>query len=280
VETQVTDEVLEQQENTQEHDDAAFAAGFAEARGDEPPTQPEPQQEAAESNEPQQEEAQAEPEAEPAEEPLYAGLTESQLKAALAKVGEVDEVKMQVRQAFGKLGEMNQKLMAAQNAGSKLSPGQLKRLSSEFPEMAALLEEDLSSLSVGGGQPSFDPTPLQQELMATRQELARTKAEQEVKLLSMQHRDWQQVAGSDDFKVWSQTLPQDERQKLNDSWDALYLSDKLSEFKSWRDKAQTSKQQKTQRLAAAVTPSGVPKAGPNSINDDDAFYAGWKSVRG
>lgn len=269
----MTEEVLEQQENTQE-DDAAFDAGFAEARGEELPTQPEPEKRAEESTAPVEAE---QPAQEPVvEEPLYAGMTESQLKAALAKVGEVDEVKQQVRQAFGKLGELNQKLMAAQTATAKLSPGQLKRMTEEFPEIAKILEEDLSSLSIGGQQ-TFDPSPLQSEF---KTQLEKIKAEQEVKLLTMAHRDWREATSSDDFKVWAQTLPQDERQKLNDSWDALYLSDKITEFKSWKEKAQTStQQQKQNRLAAAVTPTGVPKATPTTINDDDAFMAGFRSVR-
>ena len=272
------DEVKEQELN-QEQDDAAFEAGFAEARGEEPPTQPEPAAEVAESPEQQETEEQSEETVEAEEEPLYAGLTESQLKAQLARVAEIDEVKAHVRQAFGKLGEMNQKLMSVQSASAKLSPGQLKKLSSEFPEMAALLEEDLSSLSVGNN--GFDPTQIRQELEGKfSAELQQIKQEQELKMLSMRHRDWQTIRSSDDFRVWEQTLPTEERQKLNDSWDALYVSDKFDEFKSWRDRAQSTKQHKTQRLAAAVTPTGVPKAGPSTINEDDAFLAGWKSVRG
>lgn len=275
----MTEEVIEQ-ESTQEQDDAAFSAGFAEARGDEPPTEA-PASEPVES---QQEDAPATEtsvEAEPAaEEPLYAGLTESQLKAQLAKIAEVDEVKAQVRQAFGKLGELNQKLMAAQSATAKLNPGQLKRLSSEYPELAALLEEDLGSIAVGQS-PSFDPEPIRQELeQKFSGELERMRREQELKMLSMRHADWQTIRSSDDFRIWEQTLPQDERQKLNDSWDALYVSTMFDQYKAWREKAHATKHQKNQRLAAAVTPTGVPKVGHSTTNDDDAFLAGFKQARG
>ncbi len=276
----MTDEVIEQQESTQEQDDAAFNAGFAEVRGDEtPPTESvEPEVKEPEEKEPEVAAVEAQPEQPPEELPVLAGLTESQIKAALAKMSEMDDMKLQVRQAFGKLGELNQKLMQAQTATAKLSPGQLSKLASEFPEMARLLEEDLSSLSVGS-QPSFDPQPLQKELAETRHALAQARAESEMKLLSITHRDWRSIANSDDFRIWSQTLSGEERQKLNDSWDALYLTDKLTEFKSWKGKGQAVQQQKQNRLAQAVTPTGAPKSAPNTINDDDAFLAGWKSVR-
>lgn len=269
----MTDEVIQQEQE----DDAAFEQGFAEARGEESPTT-ESHEEPVSQEESQETEEAQEAQEEPQEEQLYAGLTESQLKAQLARVAELDEMKQQVRQAFGKIGELNAKLQQAQTAKATLSPGQLKRLASEFPEMAALLEEDLGSLSVGGNQ--FDPSPLVNELHATKQQFEEAKQEQEKKLLSIAHRDWQTVVASDDFTLWKQTLPSEERQTLDTSWDALYIADKISEFKEWRGKAQTSKQQKTKRLEAAVTPQGITKAGPSAINDDDAFLAGFKAVRG
>jgi len=260
--------------STVEQDDAAFESGFAEARGEEPPT-PEPEPEQAEP------EQAAAPEAAPEPEVVFAGLTEDQLKSALAKVGELDEMKVQLRQAFGKLGEFNARLQQAQTAsGGKMSAGQLVKLRAEFPEMADLLEADLSSLSVGGNAPSFDPTPMREEMQHEfKAELDRIERKNEMKLLSMRHRDWETVRQSDDFRLWENTLPTEERQALNDSWDAMFIADKFDEYKSWREKAQTSKQQKQDRLAAAVTPRGVPNAKPSTINDDDAFMSGFKAVR-
>ena len=268
------EEVVEQEDTTQQ-DDAAFEAGYAEARGEEPPTQPEPEQQEPEQ-EPVVEEA-------PEPEPIFAGLTEDQLKSALAKAGEVDELKSQVRQIFGRLGEFNQRIQQAQSAtgGAKLTAGQLNKLRSEFPEMADLLEQDLSGLSVGGQQNSFDPTPMRDELQqGFRAEIDRVNKENEKKLLSIRHRDWQTIRDTDDFKLWENTLPVEDRQSLNESWDAMYIADRFDEFKAWRSKAQSSKQQKQSRLAAAVTPRGVQSQPTSTVNDDDAFMAGYKSVRG
>ena len=232
----MTDEVQNQEQEevsqTTEQDDAGLEAGFAEARGEEPPTQ-----------EPTAEQPSAEPEPEPAApepEVVFAGLTEDQLKAALAKANEVDEMKVQLRQAFGKLGEFNSRIQQIQNAAAagqptKVTADQLKRLNANFPEFADDLAEDLSYLTLAGGVQQFDPTPMREELQQSfSAELDRIKKENETKLLSIRHRDWQTISKTDDFKLWQSTLPAEEVKALVESWDAMYLADKFDEFKAWR----------------------------------------------
>lgn len=270
----MTEEVQKQEEVQEQQDDAAFEAGFAEARGDESPT-PEPVAEETPAEEPVAEEPVT-----PEPEIVFAGLTEEQLKAALAKAGEVDELKGQVRQLFGRFGEVNSKLQQAASQGqpTKVTPDQLKKLKANFPEFADDLAEDLSSLVLGGGtqQQAFDPSELQATIKAEREAMEKSF---ELKLLSIKHPDWQTVRSTDDFKLWEQTLPDKERQELNESWDAAYVSTRFDEFKSWREKSQTVKVQKQSRLEAAVTPKGTPATKQSTINDDDAFYAGFKAVR-
>ena len=270
----MTDEV-----QTQEQDDAAFNAGFSEARGDEPPT------EEVKVEEPAAEDVAPEPVAEepPAPEVVFAGLTEDQLKAALAKASEVDDLKGQVRQLFGRLGEYNAKLQqVSQTAGqpTKITGDQLKRLHENWGELANDLAEDLSGLTLGSNAAPFDPTELRSELeQKFSDELDKIKKDSELKMLKMRHKDWETIRSSDDFALWEQTLPPDERQTLAESWDAMYVADQFDRFKDWRSNAQSAKQQKQQRLEAAITPKGAPAPAPNSINDDDAFFAGFKQVR-
>ena len=131
-------------------------------------------------------------------------------------------------------------------------------------------------------------------------ELARKEAKQEVetklgaverktelKFLTREHKDWRTLiqgepmknpdgtvmADADgnpimglkpEFTAWVKTLPQAEQDKLNNSWDADFLSDKIGEYKKRITTQQAAtaavkKQQTTPaRLAGAVTQKGVP----------------------
>lgn len=272
----MTDEV-KQEELVESHvdDDAGLEAGFAEARGDEPPT-PEPvaDEPTAESETPSTDEPAAEPEV---PQPVFAGLTEDQLRAQLAKAGEVDDLKAQVRQLFGRFGEVNAKLQQSHQP-MKITPDAFAKLRENYGDLADALAEDLSKLPLGGGsQPNVDLAPIQEQF---QQELAKIKQESEMKLLAMRHRDWQTIRTSPDFSLWEQTqLPAEERTRLNESWDALEIADYFDKFKDWRSKSQQQKQQKQSRLEAAVTPTRGAPANVTAINDDDALVSGWKSVR-
>lgn len=277
----MTEEVQAQEQEVQTEtaaDDGAFMAGFAEARGDEPPTQPEPKPETTPEPEAVQEPV---AEAEPVEEPVFAGLTESQLKAALAKVQEFDELKANIRRLDGRYGEFNarlQQVMTQPQGKVEITAEMFEDLNRDFPEFAESLVKGLSKLPIGGSVQAAAPvdlTPLREEVTS---DLDQWKRDYELKLLAMRHRDWRDLRETDDFKIWEGTLPAEEREKLNTSWDALYVADRFDEFKAWRDKAQTNKQQKTKRLEAATTPRGAA-TGPSQINDEDAFMAGFKNVR-
>ena len=267
-----------------EVDDAAFAAGFAEARGDEPPAEEakqEEQQPEEVAEEVKQEEAQPEEVAEA--EPVTAGLTDAQLTSLLAKVPELENATAdQIRKVYGKIGEMQGALNALKANGSggkaRLVVNENDPVYDDFPEFKRMLA-GLSVEGVSGGA-EFDPASiepiLEQRTKAVREEVSR---EMEQKLLTLQHRDWQSVVSGDDFKVWSQTLDAETQSKLGESWDAMYLGEKIGEFKEWRDRTKNVSQTRQNRLQAAVVPQGTPAVAPQSLNEDDAFLAGWKSAR-
>lgn len=280
-----------QQEQTQEQqidvaqEEAAMEASFAESRGEEPPVTVEAEQS------PETGEQQTEPvKAEAKQEVLIAGLTEDQLKAALLKAGQVDELNTQLRKAFGRMGELQghiqQLRQSSGSGGVKLSADKLKRLSSEFPEMAQMIAEDLSeALQGSGGGAAFDPAQMDQ-FVTERLTASETKIHQEMekRWLTRQHKDWQTVVNSDDFGLWVQNvLPKEEAAALGNSWDAEFISDKLSEFKSWRDQsagtANRSKENKQKRLEAAVAPTGN-RGEPNAtMSEDDAMEQAFRAAR-
>lgn len=233
-------------------DDAAFAQGFDAARGVEPEPQPEPVR--------------------------IAGYTEEELRDLLEKAKEVDKLREREAKVFGTLGSLKQSLdqlkqqppAAAQVAIS----GGLKRLSSEFPEMAELLQEDLKEALVSG---AAAPTESVEQLVNERLDSVSKTYEQ--KLLSVLHPDWRGIYADEAFAQWKGTLSPDELQVVEDSWDAISVGDALTKFKAWRDQAAQAKQTRQTRLEAAVTPKGG-RAMPSVATDDDAFVAGFKRARG
>ena len=236
-------------------DDAAFQAGYDAARsGGEPKPEPEPPK-------------------------LIAGFTEDQVKELLQKAAEVDQLKARESKMFGTLGSLKQAIDAVRNqpqapqGGQVRISGSLKRLSAEFPEMAALLSEDLNEALQG--QPQAGGIDQQ----AFRSELERSSKDMETKLLTMAHKNWRQDVQTPEFAQWKGTLPPDELHIVNDSWDAVSVSAALDKFKEWRSAATQTKQVRQNRLEAAITPKGNRQPAP-SMSDEDAFVQGFKSARG
>lgn len=283
--TEAESQVVEQQD-----ENAGFEAGFAEARGEELPTETE--QPVAETTEPEakdeqaevpQEQTQGDPEPTP-EQVRIAGMTEDELKGLLAKVSSIDELSAQVRKAFGKYGELNQAIQALQQrpggGGMKLTSGQLKRLSGEYPELAELLASDLSeALATGGGEaPQVDfSSELAKAVRPIEQKF-------EQRLVKRDHPDCEQIFQSKDFRLWMEVaLSPEDRVQLSASWDADYISGKLTEYKAWKAEAdaqtETQREQKQKRLEQAVAPTGARTGGPKIQSEDDAFAEGFNNVR-
>jgi len=231
-------------------DDADFQAGFDSANGIETP------------------------EPEPAPEPVrFAGYTEEELKKKLEKIEALEQRESKV---FGSLGSLKQSIESLKNAPQAqpqlaMTPDKFKRLSSEFPEIAALLADDLSEMSV-----SAPPVQLEEQIKTSVDQTAKAF---EQKLLTVQHRDWKQVVQSQEFVGWKETLPPEVKAELDASWDAEFIGEKLSEFKEWKAKAVQSKQTNKQRLESSITPRGSSGVKLHQ-SESDAFAAGFKSVRG
>lgn len=219
----------------------------------------------------------SEPEPEPPK--LIAGFTEEQVKDLLTKAAEVDKLKERESKLFGTIGSLKQSIEAiksqpqAQPAQAVKLNGALKRLSAEFPEMAAMLSEDLNEALQGtAGAGGVDNTLLDSRLEQTSKAM-------ELKLLSMAHRGWEKDVQTPEFAQWKGTLSPEELQIVNDSWDAVSVSAVLDKFKEWKSAATQTKQVRQNRLEAAITPRGN-KAPTPVMSENDAFLAGFKSVRG
>lgn len=250
-------------------DDAAFLAGFNSVTDGE--------EEVEQSAEPEPE-VTPDPEPEPVK--LIAGYTENELRDLLSKFQEVDRLKEREAKVFGTLGSLKQAIDAMRNqqptATANFSKDRFKRLSAEFPEMAEMLAEDLSGIALPQQQAGLDISAVQ-EVINERIEVV--KRDQETKLLGMVHKDWRQVVQEPDFQVWKGSLAPEAQDVLDNGWDAELIAEGLTAFKEWKTKAAQQKVSKQTRLEAAVAPKTTARTAPIQT-DDDAFSAGFNSVRG
>lgn len=235
-----------------DNDDAAFAQGFDAARGVEPEPEPEPVR--------------------------IAGYTEEELREILEKAKEVDKLREREAKVFGTLGSLKQAIDQLKQQPSAVTTvalnGQLKRLSAEFPEMAEMLQEDLKE-ALGSGAAAAPESV--DKLLSER--LDATSKTYEQKLLTVMHPDWRGIYADKAFEQWKGTLPPDELQIVESSWDAISVGEALTKFKAWRDQSAQAKQARQTRLEAAVTPKGG-RAMPSVATEEDAFVAGFKRARG
>lgn len=287
-------------------EDAAFAAAFIETRGESAekgetlPAEP-PADEPADEVEG---EAPAEetPPAETPESPkLFAGLTEEQLQAALARSGSLQTT---VDKMAGRMGQLMQQIEALRSTPPTTQAAQqaldlkLEKLSAAFPELASMLREDLQGLQGGvANQQALAPAApagiTQEQLDAAlaerlNQAQASMQEKMEVKVLSVLHPDWLTVIKSPQFALWrDNVLGPVTGKMLMESEDSAFISQHLSQFKSWREQSAapaaprtTVPASRTSRLANAVIPNGGagrPATGP--VTEEDAFAAAFAKER-
>jgi len=231
---------------------------------------------------------------------LFAGLTEEQLQAALARSGTLQGT---VDKMAGRIGQLMQQIEALRKTPPTTQQAQvaldlkLEKLGAAFPELASMLREDLAGLQTPATAAPLVPAPpagitqeqldaiLAERLNATNE----TMREQiEMKVLSIQHPDWLKVIKTPQFALWrDNVLGAEEGAKLMASEDSVFISQHLNDFKAWRDKPAPAAEplvapvvpeppKRTTRLANAVLPNGtapVTTGGP--ITEEDAFAAGF-----
>jgi len=268
-----TDEV----EQTNEQAAQSFAAGFDSDEQTTTPATPEVKTEPAEPVA-TEEKTEAEP-------PKYAQITEAQLNDLMAKANQFDDSKRKIDTLSGHIGGLKQTLEGLKAQQVKIGPGQLKRLSAEFPELAEMLAEDLGALS---GSP-VDPQDIDKRVQEKVEAALQKDVAAEIEILSEYHSDWKEINGSAEFAEWKNTLSPARKAKLEASVDGEYIASRMTEFKAAKeakdkaaaDAAKAAEAAKTsnnrqKRLEAAVTPRGTGGQ-TSSRNEQSDFMAGWNS---
>ncbi len=302
-------------------DEAAFAAGF-NGTHDAPVAAVESEGKAAETSAtPASDSKGTDPAAQnkaaaaqaPAVEPSrIAGLTEDEMKALFAKVPALEQALSQqlpgiqqafaeeVRKVYGKIGELNRTLESLRQ-GRKLSAAQLKRLNTEFPEIAGMLAEDFSEIYAAqeGQQAAQDQAqqasqqaaapapqaPQQADIQklisdSVNNAVAGISAQAERKALALVHPGWEEIVQSPEFATWLQSLPPEQARHYAESEDARIASEAISLFSDAAKAKANVKQTKQTRLERAVAPTGESAPAPNTIDDEQAFVIGFNSQRG
>jgi hypothetical protein len=311
-------ETQESQENQQEQQaQDSLMAGFNKVRGDEPPAEDPPKSNVAEQAQTAGAEAETEAKADVTpvntteaaatelakaekedEDPVVPGigLKTSELKNLLAKASQFDKLQESIetnnRKVFGRFGELQGEMKKLQErpAGqpAKVTADALKRMKVEYPEMAAILAEDLSEVLTA---PAGSFTKEQVDAIVS-EKLTEKSAEVELKLLTIAHPDWHKNRHSPDFAIWLTTLPPEVSESVQSSQDSVFLTKAFTGFKAWKGAAQearkaadeaaaaAAKQKTEKRLEGGITPKGVTTAAPPLPTASSAMQAGFKKVRG
>jgi len=267
----------------EEQDDAAFASAFNEAAGIEAPP-------VVEAEAPKAEESVVETtpepvtESSPKDEEPGTVLSTDEVKALLGRLEEMDAIKKQIRDVNGRFGAVSEtlgKLKEARSAGGsvEISDDDLAELS-EYGDlkgsMSTVLKRVLAKAGGSTAPAQFDTAPVEQKF---QQQLEERDRKYEARLLTAYHSDWRDVVASDDYRLHLQGLPEETRTQIENSWNAEEIAQSIRDFKAAKATKQTTTQNRTRRLEAAVTPTGNASAAP-AVDEQDAFAAGFRSVRG
>jgi hypothetical protein len=224
-------------------------------------------------------------EQQPEEQPVFAGLTETQLKAKLARIDEIDSLRQELegttRKVYGKVGELNGTLQQLQKQPAHFTPDTFKRLREDYPELADALVADMGEAF---GHRKTDETQDVDKLVTERVKAATSETIEKVeeKLLTVMHPDWKELANSGEFQSWVGLMKPEEAEALMNSKDGLSVAGNLTKFKTWREdsrkqkataeEAERQKQDKKRRLEAAALTNGIaPSIAHGAATEEDAY---------
>ena len=273
------------EEVTPAESEAAFEAGFKGTREVESDDKPEdkPDEEPSAVADPVVEQTDLDDDGSANQEAFPGiGLTSEQMRETLSKVGKLEGMSKQIDRLFGTLGDMQQKMTQVQpitKDEKALVKQEFSRTREEYPELAVILAEDMKDVMASKSPIDIDG--------AVNQRLAEKMGEIqdafEIKLLNMQHKDWQEQVTSTDFSLWLQTLPDQQRKDVLASSDSAVVVDAVSNFKIWKSntiKRSGNTQRNQKRLEDAIVPKGTARNQPVTQSDEDAFVSGFKGARG
>lgn len=228
---------------------------------------------------------------------LYETMSDEELKDVFDKARQVDQINERLKSnhdaTFGRIGGIEQALKELRSqtpTAANIDKAALKNLTEYLGEddegLLDALAKDLSTLQLGIPlTPDFDgdarfaeeTAKFHQQQQAYDNKLTELRREFEVRMLSIQHPDWEEIntvpEQTKEFVDWQLTLRPEDRKTLEEAsqnWDAKILSGALSKFKDWKGKKTEFEQNKNQRLQDNLVPTrgnGAARPPPNFDND-------------
>ena len=193
--------------------------------------------------------------------------------------GKFGEVQREVKRLEA-LAQQSMQYREQPSAPREFTADSFSNMREEFgDDFAQALARDLSKLPLQSQQGINQ----QQIDLIVSQKMDQLKNDFEIKDVARQHPDWKDVANSDDFQGWKSQLPAEVQDRLNNSWDASFVSASITAYKRDKDlhqqslKAEASARQKeTNKKQRLLENAVMPRSSGGSSDDyDDDFEAGF-----
>lgn len=196
-----------------------------------------------------------------------------------------------VRKLHGEIGDINRKLKqlepkavpapAPVNEELAAAMEGAERVAEEFQELGGPLVTAMKAMAKANATPQASG-PTQEEISAQieararqlQQETEQRQHHDAVKVLKIDHPDFDNVMRSQEFDTWVKAKPVDLQETIRYTENPLLAARFLSEFKE----TQRTQQKKQDRLSRAVTPQGVAivSAAPSKLTPDEEVMLGYQ----
>lgn len=260
---------------------AEMMAGYNKARGDEPPATVEPTTQVEQPEAHVADDVDLQPEPQAAPELTITSLAD-ELKALKAKVAESSNSDpAAVRKLHGEIGNINRTLKALQNppkgeeapADDELAAAlkSAEEAADEYPEVVGPLVKVLKASIARQGQSK--PEDIDERVTTAVSRIRESDARE---ALAEEHPDFETVRDTPEYKAWLNSKPPEFQVRFNTTWNPAVVARGLTEFKESLKK----REQKQNRLAAAVTPQSAQQRATSSVlPDEKGFEIGYNRSR-
>ena len=212
-------------------------------------------------------------EATPVEDPV--SHLADELQALKARIHDTTEDKQTIRRLDGEVGNINrqlQQLTAKPTASDEEWTATLKEaegVAAEFPELAGPLLKAIKGIP----RQSVDiDAKVQTEVSKVRQEFVKLREDDAIEALREEHPDYATVRETPEYKTWLNSKTPEFQERFNTTWNPAVVARGLTEFKD----SLKVRARKQDRLAAAVSPQGVPQKAESSIlSDEEGLNVGY-----
>lgn len=188
-----------------------------------------------------------------------------------------------VRKMHGEIGNINRTIKQMQSAPQSAAPATdevaealiaAEAIANDFPELGAPMVRALKALAARAPQAAQAPDIDIDATVTAKVETIRRQDAMEA--LAEEHPDYETVRETPEYKAWLSSKTPEFQDRFLHTWNPAVVAKGLTDFKD----SLAAKQKKQNRLAAAVTPQGVPQTGgPSTIPDDQGFLNGYAKKR-